>query len=716
MKLFLRILPILILTTLVTIFFLPLFWPIPQIFITPDSNLSDILHFHYPLKRLLSDALQKNSLPLWTDLIGTGFPPIGESQIQAFSLINLVLFKFFPLITAFNLQYVIIFLVLSVGMYLVARELEWSKINGLFCAIIFTFSGLHIVKIPHLNCLQGLSYVPFIFLIILKMQKNKKTRLWVVLPFLLSQQILQSHYQYVFMTYLFLSTYIYLFWWRTTIYDRSFIIKKILLIGAISLGLASIQLAPSLEYFMKSSGRENLSRNVLGSFHFQHLLQFFSPYILGDNRVGTYPASTYGLGFLETFSYIGVVPLILALLSLFYIRKNSWIRNWWIICILFFLFVFEKNSPIYFLFAFPPFSWFRVHSRFLALISLILVLCAGFVFDQLEQRWGKRHIIILFIFCASIFDVLSFASSYQPTLPIDSVEAVPEFFKHITSEYRVTTVPSSSYPWYRYMYTYGWKTPEEYLYFLNDAKPNYTIIHGVANTSLYAGYLPVKQSQLLSLALNSSEFNEKTKIATISSEALATLRLHNTGILISPYTITNTDVSLTNQSIPNNSRLEPLFLYTISQVKPKYYITDNYKQIRFYEEYYEEVKKTDALEKYEAFITTDRTPTQSNTKGIITVGDDSSTKKTFSISTPTNTFFVASLYLYPGWNAELDGKPTPIVPANLIGMGIYIPNGKHTLILRFVPKSLYIGACISFVTLLLYIFVIIRSVGRRKLC
>jgi len=729
MKVLYRLFPFLILTVLVISFFFPLFYPVPQIFVTPDSTLSDILHFFYPTKFLLSEALKHNTLPIWTDMIGTGFPLIGESQIEALSVINLILFKYFPLITAFNLQYVILFLGLALGMYLVARELGWSKLTGIYCAIIYTFSGLIIVKIPHLNCLQALSYVPFIFWILLRMQKNKHTVLWLFLPFLLSQQILQGHFQYIFISYLFFLGYFYLLWWKKEKKDRLFLIKKSIIIGLLTFGLASSQLFPSFEYFVKSGGRDGLANNILGAYQFKHLFQFFYPYILGDNRIGTYPATEYGLGFLETFSYIGLIPILLAISSLWLWKKNEWIRTCWILIIIFFLFVFEKNSPFYILFTFPPFSWFRVHSRFLSNITLLLVLLSGYVFELLYTNkirhvqflWKKLwqynnkkipigYSICIILFIISVIDVLSFATSYQPIRPISEVEKLPPLLKNIPDGSRIITIPYANTPWLRTMYTNGWKDINDYLHFLNDGRPNFTALHAIDNLSIYAGFLPVKQVRMLSIPISTSDFDVKTNVGTLSASAINTFRLQNTEYLITPYHLSNQETTFVVKG-EQRKNFDPYIIYKLSGIKPKYYLTSSYISTRFIEEYEEALKKPNILSSEDAFISTDRKVPKSN-NGSVTILSDKPTEKTFSLSIPGDQFFVASVYFYPGWEATLDGKKTTIIPANLSGMAVFVPKGDHILMLHYIPWYLYMGIGISLITSTIYGYSIIRSVSQ----
>jgi hypothetical protein len=51
---------------------------------------------------------------------------------------------------------------------------------------------------------------------------------------------------------------------------------------------------------------------------------------------------------------------------------------------------------------------------------------------------------------------------------------------------------------------------------------------------------------------------------------------------------------------------------------------------------------------------------------------------------------------YPGWFAQLDGKPTPILRADILFRAVEIPPGTHRVRFRFAPFSLaYLHAALK---------------------
>ncbi len=67
-----------------------------------------------------------------------------------------------------------------------------------------------------------------------------------------------------------------------------------------------------------------------------------------------------------------------------------------------------------------------------------------------------------------------------------------------------------------------------------------------------------------------------------------------------------------------------------------------------------------------------------------------------------------------GWKAKIDGKDSKISPANLIFRAVKIPSGEHEIIFSYYPKSFDIGLKVSFISLLLIVFLSIFTLKTRR--
>jgi uncharacterized membrane protein YfhO len=56
---------------------------------------------------------------------------------------------------------------------------------------------------------------------------------------------------------------------------------------------------------------------------------------------------------------------------------------------------------------------------------------------------------------------------------------------------------------------------------------------------------------------------------------------------------------------------------------------------------------------------------------------------------------------FPGWKAEVDGQPTPIERAYGMIRGVAVGKGRHHLRMTYQPVTLYIGAGLALLGLLI---------------
>src|SRR5260221_10305047 len=96
-----------ILAALVLYFFRILFFPTAHLLVTPDFGRSDAWHSSFASKFLLSQALKHWHLPLWSPLVGAGYPVFAEGLVGALFLPHILLFTLLDVVLAYNISMVL---------------------------------------------------------------------------------------------------------------------------------------------------------------------------------------------------------------------------------------------------------------------------------------------------------------------------------------------------------------------------------------------------------------------------------------------------------------------------------------------------------------------------------------------------------------------------------------------------------------------------------
>ncbi|MBY0358146.1 MAG: YfhO family protein [Candidatus Obscuribacterales bacterium] len=88
-------------------------------------------------------------------------------------------------------------------------------------------------------------------------------------------------------------------------------------------------------------------------------------------------------------------------------------------------------------------------------------------------------------------------------------------------------------------------------------------------------------------------------------------------------------------------------------------------------------------------------------KATIQVIEDKPERLTLTVNCPSINLLVIRDQFYPGWTAEIDGKNTPVIRANLFNRALLMGKGKHNIVMRYQPESFTKGCLIAFLGILL---------------
>jgi hypothetical protein len=90
------------------------------------------------------------------------------------------------------------------------------------------------------------------------------------------------------------------------------------------------------------------------------------------------------------------------------------------------------------------------------------------------------------------------------------------------------------------------------------------------------------------------------------------------------------------------------------------------------------------------------TPIDSSSTAEVSLQDYAPEEIRWTVQTDAPRLFVASEVYYPaGWNAYLNGEKVPIHRVNYLLRGVHVPEGEHTLVMRFEPAADRYGTWIA---------------------
>ena len=674
--------------------------------VTPDFGRSDAWHFSFVTKFLLGISLHQNKLPIWNSTMGAGFPLIGEGQIGAFYLPNILLFRLFDPVIAYNLALILAMVMLGWGMYLWLRLMHYKPLPSLFAAATLTLSGMVITQLPHIALIQGFSLFPWIAAVTVLLSQKKTTVILSLWAILVSQQLLAGFPQASFITVLFVSCY---YLWL--IKDHQTKLSDIVwyaVAALLSLGLSAIQLFPSWEFLSQSSVAGGLDPQTASYFSYplKHILTLIAPFALGNPKVGSYPAFTDfdGSIFWENVGGIGLLPIVLfiALIILSLGRPPKQGSTLFFIATTLFslLLMLGKYSPLYLIYSFFPFNLFRVPSRFIWIFIPSILLLATEAWTKLWQISKYKTFIRTSLIAAAVTNTVFLLYSWYPYHAIEPASewlTPPPSVRFVKSEEgRVITIGAEAVH-NRIFLSDGWTTPGSYQFLRNALAPDINALWNVPSAQVYAGRFlrrPTIFDELLAQHLTADE-----NAATVSATGKKLLDLLSVKTILTALPLTHAGL-VEAESWENSG--QRITAWTNPNPLARVYLATQPVVATTKEQAFMAITSDNFIPGKSVIVeqpVTLEPPPNERRARVTILPQEKETELTIRIEqSMTRTVLVITDTYYPGWVATIDGNKAPIFPVNIRQMGILIPAGDHDVQLNFIPSSLLQGAAVSSVT------------------
>jgi hypothetical protein len=252
------------------------------IFVGGVYTHDDLGWLQLPLRYLYGQALKSGDNFLWTSQLSNGYYLHGEGQVGMYHPLHLLLYRALSLEWAFNLEYILSYVWMFPGTYLMLRRMELPQYASAFGALVFTFSGFNLLHSVHLNAIAVISHIPWLIVAIdiaLRTKDQKKlAAAGLSISLLTGSQLLLGQPQYVWLSVLAEGLFVLWFlkdsvsWWRLLL---------LALTKLVGIMLGAVQLLPTMDVLSESVRiQPSLDFVLRFSLHPLNLVQLWSPFAL----------------------------------------------------------------------------------------------------------------------------------------------------------------------------------------------------------------------------------------------------------------------------------------------------------------------------------------------------------------------------------------------------------------------------------------------------
>lgn len=361
---------------------------------TKNNAMPDILTQIFPWRYHSVQSLKSGEWGLWNPYSFSGSAHAGNYQASPYNPLN-ILFLLFPFIDAWSLLILFQPLLAGIFMYIFLRSLDRTPEAALLGSAAFMFCGFLTVWMEYGTLGYSVLYLPLI-LYGIRQTATKDFFYWwsgVFISAGVACSFLSGHFQ--MSVYVFLIALGYAFW---TLKTKKRILLGTLLFFGFGIVIALPQLVVSFESYVESNRTESFVSNA--GIPWNYLITLFAPDFYGNPVTRNDWFGQYA----EWASYIGVIPLLLALVGMLRRRNQQTSYFFWVFFISVLLAFVSPISRLFYELKIPFFST-SVATRMIVFCSFVFCYYSAFGFDEMKEIWREKNKKFIFLFSLSLIFV-----------------------------------------------------------------------------------------------------------------------------------------------------------------------------------------------------------------------------------------------------------------------------------------------------------------------
>ena len=592
----------------------------------------------YPAQRYFSDMLHAGKLPFWTPHLFSGMPFLADPQVGAWYPLNWPFFLLGVVPASLLWETALHAFLALAGGYLLGRDLLASRIGAVFTGAFFAFSGFFAGHSSHTGIFQAAALLPWLLWTGLRAAESSRWLPGVAMVSGLT--VLTGHFQ----------TALYAMLALACVLAADFALRRGSVRGRLQALVCAAAGAVSLSAVMTLPGLQLTSQSIRAGADYRRdagarlvpgaLLTLVSPDHYGavENQDYTGPPDVT-----QFFLYEGILLVPLALLGL-----AASTKRWYALALVVpaAWYAFGPPGGLYSLIAqLPGFRSVRapIHIWFVPALGLALLAGAGLevLRDRVRSPWVA--VALLAILGADLW----YWNMDQNNLAY-ARGSWAERYGNSEDRFRAAVTPFLNNPLHRIWAPFD--------------SPAFGPLDGTLDSRIEVtfGYNPL---QLTRYTQYMNAANQNPKLL----DALAvTVKLNAASGALAPNASALPRVYAPPVVLPVNSTSQ----VQLASLNPE-------------------------AESYAEGLTASL---QRNGGARAQITEYSGDSYRIHYETDHQTFFRIAIPYFPGWNAAVDGRPTPIFPADLALMGVIVPAGSHDMVLRYHSTWFQTGALISFLS------------------